>query len=121
MNERVTMSGRTAAGPTVGLGVFVLGLAAAFLAGALVVGMRSTQGPASVSAQTTVEEATSGLVAPVPPAVSAGTGAPGAEYRRIPDDGGGSGFATAVPRATSAVIRRPGDEYKRIPDDAGTP
>ena len=120
MNERVTMSGRTAAGPTVGLGVFVLGLAAAFLAGALVVGMRSTQGPASVSAQTTVEEATSGLVAPVPPRSQP------TPLRRAPSTAGSRttaavGFATAVPRATSAVIRRPGDEYKRIPDDAGTP
>jgi len=117
MSEQVTMVGQTASSPRIGLGVFALGLVGAFLAGALVVWVLSTQGRDSVTIPAVPEQVAPSVAAPVPAAAPTVRRAPGDEYRRIPDDGGAPGVVTPIPGAGSA----PGDEYKRIPDETRAP
>jgi hypothetical protein len=120
MNEQATLSRRAVDGPGVGFGMFMAGLAAAFLAGALAMWLLSavggpTAGTAGVAGQVGASDGPVLTDVPTPASVPPLRRPPGAEYRRIPDDGTGSGFVTRS-TAVPATAGHHGDEDQRIPD-----
>jgi hypothetical protein len=121
MNEQATMTGRAIGGPGVGFGIFMAGLAGAFLAGALAMWVLSavggsTVGTAGVVAQVGANAGPFLTDVPTPASVPPLRRAHGGEYRRIPDDGSGSGFATGA-TAVPVTVGHHGDEDRRIPGD----
>jgi len=121
MNEQATLTGQRIDGPGVGFGIFMAGLAGAFLAGALAMWLLSAVGGSTVRTAGDVAQvgASEGPVltdVPTPASLQPLRRAHGAEYRRIPDDGTGSGFVTR-PTAVPATVGQHGDDDQRIPDD----